>query len=77
LGTIRGASLKNSLTQYPATIHQPSWIHVMEGFGVSSVRIETIDLLEKTLCDWDKRNPLYLEVAFNANAYQRMTEGIR
>ncbi len=49
----------------------------MEGFGVEGVRIETLDVLEKTLIDWDQRHPLYLEVFFDPNAYHHMTEGIR
>ena len=77
LGTIRGASLKKSLTQYPAIIHEPSWLRVMEGFGVPGVKVDTLEILEKALADWDLQHPLYIEVAFDPQAYQHMTEGIR
>jgi acetolactate synthase-1/2/3 large subunit len=77
LGTIRGASLKKSLTQQPTTIHDPSWIGVMEGFGVPGVRIESLAALEKALMNWDQLHPLYLEARFDPTAYQSMTEGIR
>ncbi len=77
LGTIRDASLKSGLTQYPATIHQPSWINILEGFEVPGIRIDSLNFLEKTLIDWDMKSPLYLEMKFDADSYRQMTEGIR
>lgn len=77
LGTIRGASLKRRLTQHPVTIQQPSWIHVMDGLGVPSVRVKTVNDLQNTLAYWDMTGPLFLEVPFAPDSYQKMTEGIR
>jgi acetolactate synthase-1/2/3 large subunit len=77
LGTIRGAALKKGLTQHPTIIHQPSWLQAMEGLGVPGKQITRIDTLEKTLAEWKKNGPLFVEIPFDGDAYQRMTDGIR
>jgi acetolactate synthase-1/2/3 large subunit len=77
LGTIRGAALQKGLTQHPTIIDQPSWLKAMEGLGVPGKQIRKIDTLEKTLAEWKKNGPLFVEIPFDADDYQRMTEGIR
>jgi acetolactate synthase-1/2/3 large subunit len=77
LGTIRSASLKKGITQQPTMIDQPSWLRVMEGLGVPALKITAIEHLEDALNHWDKAGPLYLEIPFDADDYQRMTDGIR
>jgi thiamine pyrophosphate-dependent acetolactate synthase large subunit-like protein len=77
LGTVRGESLKRNLTQAPTTIYGPSWIRAMEGLGVMSERVENSMSLERILGQWTKQGPLFIEVAFDPDAYQKMTDGIR
>ena len=77
LGTIRAASLNKGYSQQPTAIGQPSWIRTMEGLGVAGQRIKKSKELEAALDGWGRNGPLYLEVPFNADEYQRMTEGIR
>jgi acetolactate synthase-1/2/3 large subunit len=77
LGTIRGASINKGYSQQPAAIDQPSWIKTMEGLGVAGQRIETPEQLEAALDGWGQNAPLYLEAPFDADEYQRMTDGIR
>jgi acetolactate synthase-1/2/3 large subunit len=77
LGTIRAGSLQKGLTQHPSIITQPSWIKAMAGFGVSAARAEKIDQIEKYLADWDRKGPLFIEIPFDADEYQHMTDGIR
>ena len=77
LGTIRGGSLKKGLTQRPAVITQPSWMTTLEGLGVAAVRTENIGHIEKNLAGWDQNGPLFLEIPFDADEYQHMTDGIR
>jgi acetolactate synthase-1/2/3 large subunit len=77
LGTIRGASLKKGYSQQPAAIGRPSWIKTMEGLGVPAQRINDLNELEAALDGWRLNDPLYLEIPFDADAYQRMTDGIR
>jgi acetolactate synthase-1/2/3 large subunit len=77
LGTIRGASLQTGLSQHPTIIAQPSWLNALGGLGVPGKQIRKIDKLEKTLAEWKKDGPLFLEIPFDADGYQRMTDGIR
>jgi acetolactate synthase-1/2/3 large subunit len=77
LGTIRGSSLQKGLTQHPAVISQPSWTKTIAGFDVPAARVEKIDQIEKSLAHWDQKGPLYLEIPFDADEYQHMTDGIR
>jgi thiamine pyrophosphate-dependent acetolactate synthase large subunit-like protein len=77
LGTIRGGALQKGLTQHPAVIDQPSWLKAMEGLGVPGKRIAKTEDLEKALDGWQKEGPLFLEIPFEPDDYQRMTEGIR
>ena len=77
LGTIRGAAMQKDLSQYPTIIDQPSWLQTMEGLGVPGKVITSIDTLEKTLAEWKKNGPLFVEIPFDADDYQRMTDGIR
>jgi acetolactate synthase-1/2/3 large subunit len=77
LGTIRAASLQKGLSQHPTIIDQPSWLKALEGLGVPGKQIRKIDQLEKNLAEWKKDGPLFLEIPFDADDYQRMTDGIR
>lgn len=77
LGTIRGASLTKGYTQKPAAIDQPSWLKTMEGLGIAGQRINNSAELAAALEGWNRNAPLYLEVPFDADDYQDMTEGIR
>jgi acetolactate synthase-1/2/3 large subunit len=78
LGTIRGGALQKALTQQPTVIHRPSWVEAFSGMGAAAERIESVAGLEKTLAAWAmEQGPLFLEAAFDPDAYQRMTDGIR
>jgi acetolactate synthase-1/2/3 large subunit len=77
LGTIRGSSLQKGLTQHPTVIARPSWIKTIEGFGVAGKRAENVGHIEKSLANWDQKGPFFLEIPFDADEYQHMTDGIR
>jgi acetolactate synthase-1/2/3 large subunit len=77
LGTIRGGALQKGLTQHPTVISQPSWIKTIESFDVATTRAENVGHIEKALADWDQNGPLFLEIPFDADDYQHMTDGIR
>lgn len=77
LGTIRGSALQKGLTQQPTMIPQPSWIKIIEGFGVEAARAENVDEIANSLANWARKGPLFLEIPFDADEYQRMTDGIR
>jgi acetolactate synthase-1/2/3 large subunit len=77
LATIRGAALQKGLSQHSTIIDQPSWLKTMEGLGVPGKQITSISALEKALGEWKKNGPFFVEIPFDADAYQSMTEGIR
>jgi acetolactate synthase-1/2/3 large subunit len=77
LGTIRGSSLQKGLTQHPTVISRPSWIKTIEGFGVAAARAENVGHIEQNLANWDQKGPLFLEIPFDEDEYQHMTDGIR
>jgi thiamine pyrophosphate-dependent acetolactate synthase large subunit-like protein len=77
LGTIRGAALQKGFSQQPTAIYQPSWLQTMEGLGVPGARINNVAKLETALNGWGRKGPLYLEIPFDADDYQHMTEGVR
>ncbi len=77
LGTIRGASLNKGYTQLPAAIEQPSWIKAIQGLNVPGQRIKNSAELEAALASWDRSGPCYIEIFFDADEYQHMTDGIR
>lgn len=77
LGTIRGASLSKGYSQLPTAIDQPSWIKTMQGLNVPGQRINNSAELEAALANWDRSGPHYFEIFFDADEYQRMTDGIR
>jgi acetolactate synthase-1/2/3 large subunit len=77
LGTIRGAALQKGFSQQPTAIYQPSWLQTMEGLGVPGERINNVAELETALNRWGQKGPLYLEIPFDVDDYQHMTEGIR
>jgi acetolactate synthase-1/2/3 large subunit len=77
LGTIRAGALSKGLSQKPTVIPQPSWLKAMEGMGVPGVCVDSRENLERALKDWGRDGPLYIEIMFDADQYQAMTEGIR
>jgi acetolactate synthase-1/2/3 large subunit len=77
LGTIRSTSLQKGLSQQPTAIHQPSWCRAMAGLGVPAERVKKLDGLEKALAGWSRNDPLFLEIPFDPDNYQRMTDGLR
>ncbi len=77
LGSIRGSALQKGLTQLPTVIARPSWVKILEGYGVSAARAENVDHIEKNLAIWKQDGPLFLEIPFDADEYQNMTDGFR
>lgn len=77
-GSISTRAIKDRLTRTPIDIATPSWIKVMEGFGLNSWRVDTPDSLQSALAAWAKAEaPGYLEVNFPPIPYEQMCEGIR
>lgn len=77
-GSIRFRSIKDGLTQKPVTIHHPSWVNVVEGMEVHAAQIQKEDEIEPVLQIWDPADgPIFLEMSFDPDRYQRMVDHIR
>jgi acetolactate synthase-1/2/3 large subunit len=77
LGTIRSTCLQKGFTHQPTAIYRPSWRRAMEGLGLPAERVTNISGLEKALAGWSQTAPLFLEIPFDPDNYQRMTDGLR
>lgn len=78
LSSIRTRALKGDLTQRPVTIARPSWLPVMEGFGMPVYAADNERAFADALSDWQPAGgPAFLEVAFEPDAYEAMVQGIR
>lgn len=78
LGSIRMRSIKDGLTEVPTAIYQPSWVKAVEGFGVHAARAKDEAEIETTLKSWNPRlGPLFIEIPFDPESYQRMVTNIR
>lgn len=78
LGSVRVRSIRDGLTEKPVTIHRPSWLQVFYGLGVNAIETKNETDLQAALNVWNStRGPLFLEIPFDPDDYQRMVHGIR
>jgi hypothetical protein len=60
------------------TIHEPSWIRVLNGFGLPAGRAENGEELAICFSSWNPdEGPLFVEIPFDPKGYQDMVKGIR
>lgn len=76
-GSIATRAIKDGLTMSPLKIGNPSWTPIMEGFGLPSWRARNPEELHAALRSWNPSGPGYLEIAFDAELYERMCSNIR
>lgn len=78
MGSLRGRSLSEGLTEKPMIIERPSWRKAVEGMGVPAMEVGDEEGLIAALRDWNPSGgPLFLEAFFDPQAYQEMVKGIR
>ncbi len=77
-GSIATRAIKDNLTLAPLTPADPSWLRVMDGFGLPATRVTDEEGLHRALAGWKPADgPAYVEIAFPAVPYERMVAGIR
>jgi acetolactate synthase I/II/III large subunit len=77
-GSIRTAALGNSLTQSPLTMDGRSWTGFFEAMGMPALRAESAQDVARALSAWKPADgPAFLEIVFDPDKYESMTEGIR
>ena len=76
--SIRTRSLQDGLTERPLTPGLPSWLAVMEGFGMPAYRAADEVAVADVLAAWDPGSgPAFLEIPFDPDPYEAMVKGIR
>lgn len=76
--SIRTRALADKLTERPLTPMLPSWLGVMEGFGMPGYAAENESAVSKALAAWQpEQGPAYLEIKFEPDPYEAMVKGIR
>lgn len=77
-GSIVPRARKDSLTLTPLIVEDPSWLAVLNGFGISGFLVKSEDDLRNALGQWNlKSGPLFLEIPFAPEIYEEMVNGIR
>jgi acetolactate synthase I/II/III large subunit len=77
-GSIATRAIKDGLTQAPLGIANPSWLDIMEGFGLPAWLAGSPEELQAALRSWNSSDgPGYLEIAFGPELYERMCTNIR
>lgn len=77
-GSVRSRAIRDGLRQEFLLMSQPSWRSAIEGLGIPAVPIDDEVGLEHALAAWNPSSgPLYIEAAFDPEAYQRMVDDIR
>ncbi len=77
-GSVRTRAIADGLTQSPLLSERASWLAVMNAMGLPGEICPTEAALTDALAAWSPGNgPAYLELPFDADAYQAMVEGIR
>jgi acetolactate synthase I/II/III large subunit len=76
--SIRQSASKAGLSQKYLDVDSSCWIGIVEAWGCPGERVESFAALDNALNAWKvSPAPLFLELAFNADDYLAMTEGIR
>jgi len=77
--SIRQVAVEKGLSQNNLRMDSAGWIGAVEAWGCPSERVESLSAMQRALVAWkdSPSGPLFLELAFNSDAYMAMTDGIR
>jgi acetolactate synthase-1/2/3 large subunit len=77
-GSIRSRASRDDLDQTSLIKRTPSWIRVMDSFGLETHEAKDEHSLLDGLSQWNwTKGPCYIETTFDSNLYQRMTHRLR
>ena len=77
-GSVRTRAVKDKLTQKPLWMQDASWAGIVGATGMPATRAENSAQFEQALQAWRWRDgPAFIEVPFDADAYQQMVENLR
>lgn len=75
--SIACAPQKGAVSQVATRLIRPSWLESVAGMGVHSKAVRSEKEFATALGAWDQKEPLFIEAAFEAEPYRRMTDGLR
>ena len=77
-GSIATQAIRFELTKKPITIDQPSWAATIETLGFTVERVFDEKQMDESIAAWDPAaGPHFVEVSFDPDIYERMTDRIR
>lgn len=77
-GCMRTRARQNGLSIGSITTDGRTWEKAIGGLGMTGTRVESENDFNRALGNWDPGNgPAFVEVVFNPERYEKMTEGIR
>jgi acetolactate synthase-1/2/3 large subunit len=77
-GCMRSRARQNGLSISSITTDGQTWENAIGGLGISGIRAESENDFDRALMNWDPGNgPVFIEVIFNPEQYEKMTEGVR
>ena len=76
-GSVAGPAGFAHRSSRATAIRRPDWPALFEAAGVPGVSVRTLDQFERSLSQWDRRSPRFIETRFDSAAYARATEGVR
>ena len=76
-GSVAGPPSTFTRNTRAVTIAAPSWVKAVAGMGCATAVATTANEFSQLLQDWNHKEPLFIEVPFQPEAYARMTEKLR
>ena len=76
-GSVAGAPNSRPYSELAVNIARPSWWRTAESMGCPALAVETAPEFATAVESWDRSGPLFVEAAFDRDAYAAMTERVR
>ena len=77
-GSICARAIEKNLDLAPLKITEPSWLKVLEGMGMESIRAKNSESFHEAISQWEPNSgPIFIECIFEPELYQEMVKGIR
>jgi len=77
-GSIKHSAVAQRIDPSLLEISNPSWIRVIENFGIESYQVSNTQSFNDALERWSQEDgPMFMECIFNPTKYSEMTKGVR
>jgi acetolactate synthase-1/2/3 large subunit len=76
-GSVAGAPNSGLFSERAVVVNRPSWRRTAESLGCPALAVETASEFATAVESWDRSGPLFIEAAFDRDAYAAMTGRVR